>query len=490
MPTTLGKYQLGKTLGSGVSCKVKLAKDATGTRFAVKILHNDDCFVELIKTEVECLMNLKHPGIVNLVEQGTGVMTNSKKAPKTVDYIVLELVQGGELFDFVANSGRFTEEVARFYFHQFMEALNYMHTSGSAHRDLKPENIMLDADFNLKIADFGFAAPTEGRDGKGFLQTQLGTASYMAPEIHLGKPYTGQGVDLFASAIILFVMLSQRPPFGSPNPTDPHYRLLAADRSDLFWKAHDEADGGTSIYSAEFKDLFNKMTRLNPSQRLTMEQLLAHPWMKGPKSSKNEVRAEFMARKKAVDLEISNEKDEKRASRAENKRGIKRGHGDFSQMEEDKIESEGWVEIEMEDYEPTLQKHTQFFSTGHRLDFWNVLRNFVRELKPVSMALDLTVKAQDKEEVKKEVLKEDVEPPRVDEWTWKNWNAREGKFKASYELPSSDVKVVVELLRVDDGMMCVEVSRMAGDQRAFLQHYRAMLDCKEMGYFNDASLNI
>ena len=266
MPTTLGKYQLGKTLGSGVSCKVKLAKDATGTRFAVKILHNDDCFAELIKTEVKTLENLQHPGIVNLVEQGTGEMADDKKGKsKTVNYIVLELVQGGELFDFVANSGRFTEEVARYYFHQFMDALNYMHTSGSAHRDLKPENIMLDSDFNLKIADFGFAAPAEGRDGKGFLQTQLGTASYMAPEIHLGKSYTGPGVDLFASAIILFVMLSQRPPFGSPNPKDPHYRLLAADRSDLFWKAHDEVDSGVSTYSAEFKDLFTKMTRLNPT---------------------------------------------------------------------------------------------------------------------------------------------------------------------------------------------------------------------------------
>jgi serine/threonine protein kinase len=87
----------------------------------------------------------------------------------------------------------------------------------------------------------------------------------MAPEIHLAKPYTGPGVDLFAAAIILFVMVSQRPPFNSPSPHDPQYRLLAADRADLFWKLHDEAEGGASIYSANFKDLFNKMTRLNPA---------------------------------------------------------------------------------------------------------------------------------------------------------------------------------------------------------------------------------
>ena len=99
-----------------------------------------------------------------------------------------------------------------------MEGLGYLHSSGFAHRDLKPENLMLDNNFNLKIADFGFAAPAQGRDGSGMLETQLGTASYMAPEIHLGKSYSGPSVDLFASAIILFVILTQRPPFSSANP--------------------------------------------------------------------------------------------------------------------------------------------------------------------------------------------------------------------------------------------------------------------------------
>jgi len=108
----------------------------------------------------------------------------------------------------------------------------------------------------------------------------------MAPEIQLGKPYTGAGVDLFASAIILFVMISQRPPFSSPNPNDPHYRLLAAGRSDLFWKAHDDAEAGVFTYSPAFKDLFNKMTMLNPAHRLSMQQVIDHEWMKGPKASR------------------------------------------------------------------------------------------------------------------------------------------------------------------------------------------------------------
>lgn len=171
MPTTLGKYQLGMTLGEGVSCKVKLAKDNTGTRYAVKVLHNDEEFLELIQAEIKTLEKLKHPNIVNLIESGKGIMANQKKSPKEVDYIVLELVNGGDLFDFVANSGRFSEEVARYYFTQFMSALDYMHQNNCCHRDLKPENIMLDSEFNLKVADFGFAAPVAGRDGSGFLTT-------------------------------------------------------------------------------------------------------------------------------------------------------------------------------------------------------------------------------------------------------------------------------------------------------------------------------
>lgn len=171
---------------------------------------------------------------------------------------------------------------------------------------------MLDTDFNLKIADFGFAAPAQGRDGSGMLETQLGTASYMAPEIHLGKPYSGPSVDLFASAIILFVIMTQRPPFSSANPSDPHYRLLAANRADIFWQAHKEAEEGQDIYSAEFKDLFEKMMALNPNHRPKLEEILAHPWMQGEFASLAQIQTEFKRRKDIVDEEAKNEREEKR----------------------------------------------------------------------------------------------------------------------------------------------------------------------------------
>lgn len=192
MPGKIGRFEVKRTLGSGASCKVKLGVDTeTGRQVAIKIMNQDmDAKMkELLMTEVKAMAELKHTNVINQIEYGVGTYEKPSGKKKEVDYIVLELATGGELFDFVAISGRFPESLARFYLKQFLEGLNYCHEKGIAHRDLKPENLLLDNQFVLKIADFGFAAPVEGRDGSGNLTTKLGTMNYMAPEIHLKMPY-------------------------------------------------------------------------------------------------------------------------------------------------------------------------------------------------------------------------------------------------------------------------------------------------------------
>jgi len=167
---------------------------------------------------------------------------------------------------------------------------------------MKPENVLFDEHFNIKVADFGFAAPIEGKDGTGYLRTKLGTESYMAPEIHMKKPYIGASVDLFASAIVLFIMVTQHPPFTKAEPSDPFYRLIAAGRADLFWKAHSK-NKPSGFFSKEFIELITAMLAFDPAHRLSMEEVINHPWTSGKASDIAGVQSEFKHRKDTIDKE-------------------------------------------------------------------------------------------------------------------------------------------------------------------------------------------
>ena len=160
-----------------------------------------------------------------------------------------------------------------------MNGLSYLHGTGIAHRDLKPENLLLDKHFNLKIADFGFASLIGGIDDAFKLSDRVGTLKYMAPELHYGVPYHGQEVDLFACGIILFVLLACRMPFDQANEKDEFYKTLIQN-PDAFWRSHVKAEG-KNIFSTEFMDLFEKMMAYDPRNRLSLEEILCHPWLLG-----------------------------------------------------------------------------------------------------------------------------------------------------------------------------------------------------------------
>lgn len=181
-----------------------------------------------------------------------------------------------------------------------LQIMHYMHINGVTHRDLKPENIMLDGKYNIRFADFGFAAPMQGRDGSGFLKTNLGTTAYMAPELIMKKSYQGNAVDLFALGIILFILYTGHPPFNSANPsTDAHYKLLCEGKADLFWKQHsrNKAEG---FFSEEFKDLITNMLQLDPVARLSLADIVGHAWLKGGIANQQDVRLEFSQRAKQI----------------------------------------------------------------------------------------------------------------------------------------------------------------------------------------------
>lgn len=126
----------------------------------------------------------------------------------------MEYVPGGELFDYLVSRGRLDEPEAVHYFQQIIHAVDYCHRFHICHRDLKPENLLLDAERNIKVADFGMAA---WQAGEKMLETSCGSPHYASPEIVAGKAYNGASSDIWSCGVILYALLAGRLPFDDDN---------------------------------------------------------------------------------------------------------------------------------------------------------------------------------------------------------------------------------------------------------------------------------
>lgn len=147
-----GEYKLGKTLGVGSFTKVKIAEHTlTGKKVAVKVFSRrkiqDAVMEERVEREIEIMGLLKNPHIIQFYEV--------IETPDDI-YMVMEYVESGELFDYVVEKGRLQEDDACKIFQQLIDGVEYCHSKMVVHRDLRLENLLLDSDFNVKIADFGF----------------------------------------------------------------------------------------------------------------------------------------------------------------------------------------------------------------------------------------------------------------------------------------------------------------------------------------------
>ncbi|XP_075519064.1 CBL-interacting serine/threonine-protein kinase 9-like isoform X6 [Primulina tabacum] len=231
--TLVGKYELGRTLGEGSFGKVKFARNTQSTgeyAVAIKIIDRhrvlSSHMVEQIKREISTMKMIKHPNVLNILE----VM-----ASKTKIYIVLEYVGGGELFDKIARQGKLKEGVARMYFQQLINAVDYCHSRGVYHRDLKPENLLLDSHGVLKVSDFGLSAFSKQVREDGLLHTACGTPNYVAPEVLNDKGYDGTTSDVWSCGVILFVLMAGYLPFEEPNLMVLYRKIYKADFSFPPW---------------------------------------------------------------------------------------------------------------------------------------------------------------------------------------------------------------------------------------------------------------
>ncbi|KAK7130997.1 hypothetical protein R3I94_016209 [Phoxinus phoxinus] len=255
----IGCYRLLKTIGKGNFAKVKLAKHVlTGKEVAVKIIDktqlNSSSLQKLFR-EVRIMKVLNHPNIVKLFE----VIETEKTL-----YLVMEYASGGEVFDYLVAHGRMKEKEARAKFRQIVSAVQYCHQKCIVHRDLKAENLLLDADMNIKIADFGFSNEfTLGNK----LDTFCGSPPYAAPELFQGKKYDGPEVDVWSLGVILYTLVSGSLPFDGQNLKELRERVLRGKYRIPFYM------------STDCENLLKKFLILNPTKRGSLEQIMKDRWM-------------------------------------------------------------------------------------------------------------------------------------------------------------------------------------------------------------------
>ena len=132
--------------------------------------------------------------------------------------------------------------IANAYAHQLIKMIAKMHKAGVCHRDLKLENLVLDANWNLKLIDFGLACPLAGVNNRGFCHQseKVGTEGYMAPELLLDCKYQPMIADIFALGVVIFALYTGVLPFGKAMLEDPYYELICMRKTELFWRAHEK----------------------------------------------------------------------------------------------------------------------------------------------------------------------------------------------------------------------------------------------------------
>ncbi|XP_008307092.1 MAP/microtubule affinity-regulating kinase 4 isoform X1 [Cynoglossus semilaevis] len=255
----IGNYRLLRTIGKGNFAKVKLARHIlTGIEVAIKIIDKtqlNPTSLQKLFREVRIMKTLKHPNIVRLFE----VIETEKTL-----YLIMEYASGGEVFDYLVAHGRMKEKEARAKFRQIVSAVYYCHQRNIVHRDLKAENLLLDANSNIKIADFGFS--NEFTAGSK-LDTFCGSPPYAAPELFQGKKYDGPEVDIWSLGVILYTLVSGSLPFDGQNLKELRERVLRGKYRVPFYM------------STDCEGILRRFLVLNPSKRCSLEQIMKDKWI-------------------------------------------------------------------------------------------------------------------------------------------------------------------------------------------------------------------
>lgn len=262
-------YTVGRELGFGKFSVVREAiSKSTGEAFAIKVIDKallDEKEREALRTEVAVLKLVSHPNLVRLQT----VFETRRQI-----HIVMSFVSGGDLFDRIDQKKSFDEFTARTIMLQLCSAVKYLHARGIVHRDLKPENIMMVSreTNDIMVGDFGLSNFTSSQEK---MNIACGTVAYLAPEVLSMKGY-GKEVDLWSVGVIMYLVLRGRLPFDDE---DEDAIIEKAKKGyipfeHMIWNS----------VSEEAKDLVRRLLKVDPLERIDIDQTLAHPWFRLPLS--------------------------------------------------------------------------------------------------------------------------------------------------------------------------------------------------------------
>ncbi|KAK7131954.1 hypothetical protein R3I93_018497 [Phoxinus phoxinus] len=253
------RYEVLETLGTGTYGKVKRAvARQCGKTVAIKSIRKerlrDDLDRAHIQREIEITASLTHPNIIRLYE----VFESGERI-----VMVMEYASGGELYEYIQEKQRLSEDEARHFFGQITSAVHYCHKNGVVHRDLKLENVLLDKDLNVKLADFGLSNRyTRGRR----LDTFCGSPLYASPEIVNGLPYHGPEVDCWSLGVLLYALVYGSMPFDGTS-----YGILREQIRQGRYKTPD--------IPSEACSLIGWMLTVKVEDRATVEDIANHWWL-------------------------------------------------------------------------------------------------------------------------------------------------------------------------------------------------------------------
>jgi len=301
-------YKILSQLGRGATSKVYLALDpVSGKQVAVKTANMPmgDAAGQYLQNESTTLGKLDHPNVIKL-------FADDGNPDEKDQSLVLEYAQNGELFKYIRGSGVLQESMARHFFKQLVEGVEYIHCQGFAHRDLKLENLLLDECFSMKIADFGFSCVLDNRKRRGV----IGTKPYMAPEIIRMQHCDLVSCDIFAIGVTLFTLVAGFFPFECASKENRKYQLIEEENWDEFWKSQEESSTKENPirFSRSFKSLFERLVCSSPEKRLTTNQIKASEWYKRASLAPNIVRAQMVVIKRKLEsglMEAEKENDTK-----------------------------------------------------------------------------------------------------------------------------------------------------------------------------------